>query len=203
MPDAAPAGDGRRAAVDPHFGGAVPVTGTGPIFSLDGITPTIAPDAFIAPSAAVIGDVTVGSETGIWFHCLVRGDLNFIRIGARTNIQDGSIIHVDSGQFCTTIGDDVTVGHNAVIHACTLKDRAFVGISATVLDGAVIEEGGMLAAGGLLTPGKAIGRNELWAGTPARLLRVMTDEERRKFDRNAAVYRDLARRFRTGLRSTT
>ena len=167
------------------------------------VTPKIAPDAFIAPTAAVIGDVVIGSETGIWFHCLVRGDLQFIHIGARTNIQDGTIIHVDSGGYSTTIGDDVTVGHNAVIHACTLKNRAFVGISATVLDGAVIEEGGMLAAGGLLTPGKVIGRNELWAGTPARLLRVMAPEERAKFDRNAEVYRELARRFRAGLRSTT
>ena len=184
------------------LGQAVPVSGAfGPVFSLDGVTPTIAPDAFIAPSAAVIGDVTIGSETGIWFHCLVRGDLQFIHIGARTNIQDGTIIHVDSGGFSTTIGDDVTVGHNAVIHACTLKNRAFVGISATVLDGAVIEEGGMLAAGGLLTPGKVIGPNELWAGTPARLLRVMSSEERAKFDRNAEVYRELARRFRSGLRS--
>jgi gamma-carbonic anhydrase len=186
-----------------HLGSAVSLAGPGPIYTLDGITPKIAPDAFIAPTAAVIGDVEVGSETGIWFHCLVRGDMNFIRIGARTNIQDGAIIHVDSGDFSTTIGDDVTVGHNAVIHACTLKNRAFVGISATVLDGAVIEEGGMLGAAGLLTPGKVIGRNELWVGSPAKLLRVMTDEERRKFDRNAVVYRELAAQFRAGLRSTT
>src|SRR5882757_6903222 len=109
----------------------------GTVFSLDGITPQIAEDAFIAPTAAVIGDVVIGRETGIWFHCLVRGDLNSIRIGARTNIQDGTVIHIDSGGMRTVIGDDVTVGHNAVIHACTLKDRAFVGISATVLDGAV------------------------------------------------------------------
>src|SRR5690242_3431146 len=175
--------------------------GFGPVFTLDGVTPKIAPDAFIAPTAAVIGDVEIGSETGIWFHCLVRGDMNSIRIGARTNIQDGTIIHVDSGEFFTTIGDDVTVGHNAVIHACTLKNRAFVGIGATVLDGAVIEEGGMLGAGGLLTPGKVIGRNELWVGAPAKLVRVMTDDERRRFDRNAEVYRQLAARFRTGLRS--
>src|SRR5579871_4578894 len=174
----------------------------GPVYTLDGVTPRIAPDAFIAPTAAVIGDVEVGSETGIWFHCLVRGDLNIIRIGARTNIQDGTIIHVDTGEMSAVIGDDVTVGHNAVIHACTLKDRAFVGISATVLDGAVIEEGGVLGAGGLLTPGKRIGRNELWVGAPAKLVRVMSDEERRKFDRNAIVYCDLARRFRAGLRST-
>jgi gamma-carbonic anhydrase len=176
------------------------LSGGGPLYALDGISPRVAPDAFIAPGAAVIGDVEIGAETGIWFHCLVRGDLNTIRIGARTNIQDGAVIHVDTGVFATTIGDDVTVGHNAVIHACTLKDRAFVGISATVLDGAIIEEGGMLGAGGLLTPGKVIGRNELWVGSPARLLRVMSDEERRRFDRNAIVYRDLARQYRAGLR---
>src|SRR5271165_385422 len=179
----------------------LPYGGFGPIFSLDGVTPAIAADAFIAPSAAVIGNVVIGSETGVWFHCLVRGDMNSIRIGARTNIQDGTVIHVDSGPFFATIGDDVTVGHNAVIHACTLKNRAFVGISATVLDGAVIEEGGVLGAGGLLTPGKVIGPNELWTGSPAKLRRVMDEEERTRFDRNAAVYRDLAKQFRAGLKS--
>ena len=172
----------------------------GTVFSLDGVTPQIADDAFIAPTAAIIGDVVIGSETGVWFHCLVRGDMNSIRIGARTNIQDGSVIHIDSGEFSTFIGDDVTVGHNAVIHACTLKNRAFVGISATVLDGAVIEEGGMLAAGGLLTPGKVIGPNELWTGSPAKLRRVMEPEERARFDRNALVYRELAKKFRAGLK---
>jgi len=93
----------------------------------------------------------------------------------------------------------VTVGHAAVIHACTLQNRAFVGIGATVLDGAVIEEGGMLGAGGLLTPGKVIGRYELWTGAPARLKRVMDEDERRRFDRNAVEYRALAARFRAGL----
>ncbi len=172
----------------------------GTVFSLDGITPVIADDAFIAPTAAVIGDVVIGSESGIWFHCLLRGDMNSIRIGARTNIQDGTVIHVDSGMYSTTIGDDVTVGHSAVIHACTLKNRAFVGISATILDGATIEEGGMLAAGGLLTPGKTIGPNEMWTGSPAKLRRVMDAEERARFDRNAIAYRALAKRFRAGLK---
>ena len=148
----------------------------------------------------MIGDVVIGSETGIWFHCLLRGDLNSIRIGARTNIQDATVVHIDSGGMCTIIGDDVTVGHNAVIHACTLKNRAFVGIGATVLDGAVIEEGGMLAAGGLLTPGKVIGPNEMWTGSPAKLRRVMDTEERTRFDRNAIAYRELARQFRAGLK---
>lgn len=171
----------------------------GTVFSLEGVTPTIAEDAFIAPTAAIIGDVVIGSESGVWFHCLVRGDMGIIRIGARTNIQDGSVIHIDSGGMDTHIGDDVTVGHNAVIHACTLKNRAFVGISATVLDGAVIEEGGMLAAGGLLTPGKVIGPNEMWTGSPARLRRVMDAEEQTRFARNALVYRELAKKFRAGL----
>jgi len=131
---------------------------------------------------------------------VVRGDNNYIRIGARTNIQDGTIVHVDTAKYCTIIGDDVTVGHAAVIHACTLHNRAFVGIGATVLDGSVIEEGGMLGAGGLLTPGKVIGRYELWTGAPAKLKRVMDEDERRKFDRNAIEYRALAARFRAGLR---
>jgi gamma-carbonic anhydrase len=184
---------------DLHHGG--PHGGFGPIFSLDGVAPTIAPDAFIAPTAAVIGNVVVGSETGIWFHCLVRGDLNSIRIGARTNIQDATVIHVDTGDMSTFIGDDVTVGHNAVIHACTLKNRAFVGIGATVLDGSVIEEGGVLGAGGLLTAGKVIGPNELWTGSPAKLRRVMDEQERKRFDRNAEIYRALAKQFRAGLKS--
>ena len=173
--------------------------GAGPVYALDGVVPRIHPTAFIAPTAAVIGDVEIGAETGIWFACVVRGDNNYIRIGARTNIQDGTIVHVDTAKYCTIIGDDVTVGHAAVIHACTLHDRAFVGIGATVLDGSVIEEGGMLGAGGLLTPGKVIGRYELWTGAPAKLKRVMDEDERRKFDRNAVEYRALAARFRAGL----
>jgi carbonic anhydrase/acetyltransferase-like protein (isoleucine patch superfamily) len=173
--------------------------GRGPLYALDGVFPRVDPTAFIAPTAAVIGDVEIGPESGIWFACVLRGDSNFVRIGARTNIQDGTIVHVDAVTYPTIIGDDVTIGHGAIIHACTLRNRAFVGIGATVLDGAVVEESGMLGAGGLLTPGKVIGRNELWTGVPARLKRVMDEEERRKFDRNAAEYRMLAARYRAGL----
>ncbi|HUZ63514.1 MAG TPA: gamma carbonic anhydrase family protein [Acetobacteraceae bacterium] len=173
--------------------------GSGPLFTLDGVAPRIAADAWIAPTAAVIGDVEIGPQSNIWFHCVLRGDTNFIRIGARTNIQDGTILHVDSGDCPCIIGDEVTVGHAAIVHACTLRSRAFVGMGATVLDGAVIEEGGMLAAGGLLTPGKRIGPNELWAGSPAKLLRLRPAEERAKFDRIATHYVELAARFRAGL----
>ncbi len=165
--------------------------------AFEGLMPKVDPSAFIAPTAILIGDVTVGASSGVWFHCVLRGDTNHIRIGARTNIQDGTIIHVNAGNFPTLIGDDVTIGHGAIIHACTLHDRAFVGMGATVLDGAVIEEGGMLGAAALLTPGKRIGRNELWTGAPARLVRVMSDEERAKFDLNAIHYAELATRYTT------
>ncbi len=175
------------------------MTNGGPLYRFESHFPDVADDAWIAPTAAVIGNVAIGSKSGIWFHCVLRGDTNFIRIGARTNIQDGTIIHVNAGREATIIGDDVTVGHACIIHACTLHDRAFVGMGATVLDNAVIEEGGMLAAGALLTPGKRIGRNELWSGSPARLWRVMDDEERARFDRTAPHYVELGQRFRATL----
>lgn len=162
-----------------------------------GKLPDIHPSAFIAPTAILIGDVTLGEGSSVWFHCVLRGDTNHIRIGARTNIQDGTIIHVNAGQYPTLIGDDVTVGHAAIIHACTLHHRAFVGMGATVLDGAVIEEGGMLGAGALLTPGKRIGRNELWTGAPAKLNRVMTDDEQAKFAKTAGHYAELAQEYRS------
>ncbi len=174
------------------------------LYALDGIAPRIHPEAWIAPGAVVIGDVEIGPRSSVWFNCVLRGDDNAIRIGAGCNIQDGTIIHVNSGMIngsplATVLGDDVSIGHAAIIHACTLARRAFVGMGATVLDGAVIEEGGMLAAGGLLAPGKRIGPMELWAGAPARLKRVMDAEERALWDRTATHYAKLAARFRAGL----
>jgi len=178
-----------------------PPGAAGPLFALDGVMPRIAPDAFVAPTAAIIGDVEIGAGSSVWFHCVLRGDSNFIRVGKRTNIQDGSIVHVNAGAaFATLIGDDVTIGHAAIVHACTLHDRAFVAMGATVLDAAVIEEGGVLAAGALLTPGKRIGRYELWQGSPAKFVRVLPPEERAaKFDGTAPHYAALAARFRRGL----
>ena len=178
---------------------ALPLALAGPLYRFEGQTPRIAPDAWIAPTAAVIGDVEIGAGSSVWFHCVLRGDTNRIRIGARCNIQDGTIVHVNAGDFPTLIGDDVSVGHAAIVHACTLESRAFVAMGATVLDGAVIEEGGLLAAGALLPPGKRIGRNELWSGVPAKRVRVMSDEERAGFDRTAEHYAMLAARFRAGL----
>jgi carbonic anhydrase/acetyltransferase-like protein (isoleucine patch superfamily) len=172
----------------------------GPLYALDGVSPRVAPDAWIAPTAAVIGDVEVGAGASIWFHCVVRGDTNRIRIGARSNIQDGSVLHVNPGEgMACLIGEDVTVGHMAIVHAARLHDRAFVAMAAVVLDGAEIASGGMLAAGAVLTPGKRIGEGELWAGTPARLVRVMSEEERTRFAMTAPAYVRNAARFRQGL----
>lgn len=175
----------------------------GPLFPFEGKLPHVHERAWVAPTAAVIGDVEIGELSNVWYHCVLRGDSNHIRIGARTNIQDGTIIHVNAGSFPTIIGDDVTVGHAAIIHACTLQDRAFVGMGATVLDGAVIEEGGVLAAGSVLPPGKRVPALELWMGNPAKLVRVLTPEQRAGFDRTAKHYVELSGRHRVSLRSTS
>jgi carbonic anhydrase/acetyltransferase-like protein (isoleucine patch superfamily) len=162
--------------------------------------PVIAADAFIAPTAVIIGDVEIGPGSSIWFGCVLRGDSNAIRIGARTNIQDGTIIHVnhqkDGGRgadgFCTVVGDDVTVGHMALVHACRLESGSFVGMKACVMDGAVVEGQGMVAAGALVTPNKLIKRGELWAGSPARLMRQLNQVEIDYFPYLARHYCELA-----------
>jgi carbonic anhydrase/acetyltransferase-like protein (isoleucine patch superfamily) len=171
----------------------------GPLYPFEGKLPVVHATAFIAPTAAVIGDVEVGEGANIWYHCVLRGDTNFIRVGARTNIQDGTIVHVNAGTQATRIGADVTIGHAAIIHACTLETRAFVGMGATVLDEAVIEEGGVLAAGSVLPPRKRIGRYELWMGNPAVLVRVLSEEQRAGFDRTAPHYVELSGRHRASL----
>ncbi len=173
----------------------------GPLWALGAHVPQVDPTAWIAPTATVIGRVTLGAQVSIWFGVVLRGDSNRIVVGARTNVQDLSLLHVNptEGHACL-VGEDVTIGHGAIVHACTLEDRAFVGMGAIVLDGAVIEEGGMLAAGALLAPGKRIGRNELWAGTPARRVRVMEPAERARFDLTAPGYVARGAEFRDGLR---
>ena len=151
--------------------------------SFGGKSPRIDPAAFVAPGAQLIGDIEVGPEASIWYNCVLRGDVNRIRIGARTNIQDGSVIHVDSprpgheGGHPTIIGADVLIGHLAMVHGCILHDRAFVGLGAIVMDGCEIEGEAMLAAGAMLTPGRRIPSGQLWAGRPAKYVRDLTPEE--------------------------
>lgn len=171
---------------------------SGLILPHKGVLPTIAPTAFIAQTATVIGDVHIGADTGIWYGCVVRGDVNEIRIGARTNIQDGTIIHVAAKGQGTYIGDGITVGHMALLHACTLEDNCFIGMKACVMDGAYVESGAMVAAGALVTPGKRVKSGQLWAGSPARPIRELTEQDLAYFPVSAAQYADLAAEYRGG-----
>ncbi|MTJ83788.1 MAG: gamma carbonic anhydrase family protein [Telmatospirillum sp.] len=161
------------------------------ILPYKGVRPTIATDVFVAQNAVVTGDVIIGSQSSIWYGCVLRGDVNVIRIGERTNIQDGTVVHVTRQTHPTVIGSNVTVGHGAILHGCTLEDNSFVGMGATVMDGAVVENGGMVAAGALVTPGKRVRRGELWGGSPARLLRPLSEEEIAYFAVSAAHYVEL------------
>lgn len=157
-------------------------------------TPKVDDSAFVAPGASVIGDVEIGADSSVWFGCVLRGDVHEIRVGARVNIQDGTVVHVAGDKFGTYIGDDVTIGHNALIHACTLQPRSFVGMSATVMDGAVVESGGMVAAGALVSPGKVVRAGELWAGVPARKVRDLTEDDAKAFLATAKGYVELSKR---------
>lgn len=147
------------------------------IYPYKGIHPIIDDTAFIAPTASIIGDVEIGAGSNIWYNCALRGDVHHIKIGKNTNIQDGTVIHVTTDFAGTVVGDNVTVGHSAVLHACIVEDYGFVGMQSCVMDGAVVEGFGMLAAGALLTPGKRIPRGQLWSGSPAKYMRDLTEKE--------------------------
>ncbi|MFI4983797.1 MAG: gamma carbonic anhydrase family protein [Rickettsiales bacterium] len=147
------------------------------ILAYKGKLPKIASDAFIADNAVIIGDVEIASKANIWFGCVLRGDVNHIRIGEGTNIQDGTIIHVNRNNGPTIIGKNVTVGHLALLHACHLHDHSFVGMGAKVIDNAIVESQAMVAAGSLIAPHKVVKSKELWAGVPGKFFRAMTQEE--------------------------
>jgi carbonic anhydrase/acetyltransferase-like protein (isoleucine patch superfamily) len=146
--------------------------------------PILGTGAYVDPAATVIGDVSLGEHASIWPGTIVRGDVNHIRIGARTNVQDGSVVHVTHegpftrpGGFPCLIGDDVTIGHGAIIHACTIEDAVLIGMGATVLDGVVVKKHGFVGAGAVVSPGKTVGEGELWLGNPARCVRMLSDKE--------------------------
>ncbi len=147
------------------------------ILPYKGMLPKIASDAFIAPGAHIIGDVEIGSKVGVWFNCVIRGDVAEVRIGDRTNIQDGTVIHVTRNGHPTIIGQGVTIGHQAMLHACKLEDGSFIGMSATIMDDAIVESGAMVAAGALVPPRKVVKSGQIWAGNPAKYLRDLTPEE--------------------------
>lgn len=155
--------------------------------------PRVHPDAYVDPSAQVIGEVEIGEGSSIWPLSLVRGDQNWVRIGRNTNVQDGSVCHVAPG-FPLVIGDHVTLGHRVVVHGCTIKDGARIGIGAIVLNGAVIEEGAQVGAGAVVPPGKVVPAGWLALGIPARPVRQMTPEELENLHHNAVEYLALWRR---------
>lgn len=164
------------------------------IIPFNGKTPRIHASAFIAPGCRIIGDVTIGPDVSIWYNCVIRGDANRIVIGARTNIQDGSVVHADSPKpgnpdgTPTIIGEDVLIGHMAMVHGTVLHDRAFVGLGAITMDGCTIESDGMLAAGAMLSPNKTIGAKQLWMGRPAKYVRDLPDPALAEMQMGVAHY---------------
>ncbi|ABK43956.1 transferase hexapeptide repeat [Magnetococcus marinus MC-1] len=172
-----------------------------PLYPFAGRWPSVDPSAFVHPDAVIIGDVAIGPESSIWPGVVIRGDVNHIRIGARTNIQDGSVLHVTRGKpdkpagLPLILGDDITIGHRVTLHACTLKSGCMVGMGATVMDGVVIESGAMVAAGAMVTPGKQIATGELWMGSPAKLARPIRATEAQEITATTQNYIKLGQHY--------
>lgn len=160
-----------------------------------GKTPALGRGVFLAETCAVIGDVVIGDESSIWYSTVIRGDVMPIRIGARTSVQDGTIVHVTSEKFGTTIGSDCTIGHGAIIHACTVEDFCLIGMGSILLDGVRIGRGSLVGAGALVTPGTDIPPGSLVIGSPAKVKRPLDDREREQIEYGAAHYVELARRY--------
>ncbi len=157
--------------------------------------PDLGKNVFVASGARVIGDVVAGNDTNIWFNVVIRGDVNTIRIGFRTNIQDNSVVHVTRGSGPTNIGSDVTIGHSAVIHACTIEDNCLIGMGAVILDGAVICKNSLVAAGSVVTPGKTFPEGSMIMGSPAKAVRSLTPDEINGLQVSADHYVELARTY--------
>jgi carbonic anhydrase/acetyltransferase-like protein (isoleucine patch superfamily) len=169
------------------------------IYSLDGVSPEIDPDAWVAPGAHVIGRVTLGAGVGIWFGATLRGDNELIAVGDATNIQENAVLHTDMG-YPLTIGRDCTIGHKAMLHGCTIGDGTLIGMGATVLNGAKIGKGCLIGACALITEGKEIPDGSLVMGSPGRVVRQLDAEAQARLLASAAGYRANAARFRAGLR---
>ena len=160
-----------------------------------GVLPTIDPSVFLAGGSQVIGNVTIGKDSGIWFNAVVRGDVNVVTIGERTNIQDGCILHVDHKQYPLTVGSDVTVGHGAILHACTISDECLIGMGAIVLDGAVVGKNSLVAAGSLVKMRDVIPEGVLVVGSPAKVVRALTAGEVATIRQSALNYIAYARAY--------
>ncbi len=159
------------------------------------VFPTIPSSVFIAPSADVIGDVEIGEESSVWFGVVIRGDVNFVRVGARTNIQDLSVLHVTRLTHPLIIGNEVTVGHHVTLHGCTVKDRVLIGMGAVILDGAMVGADSIVGAGALVTQGMEVPSGSLVLGHPAKIKRPLKDEELSFLSKSAQNYVDLAKLY--------
>ncbi|MBF0428336.1 MAG: gamma carbonic anhydrase family protein [Magnetococcales bacterium] len=176
-----------------------------PVYPFGGIIPTIDPTAFVHPDAIVIGNVHIGPGSSVWPGAVIRGDVHFIHIGAGTNVQDGAVLHVSRATALKPdglplrIGDNVVIGHNVTLHACTIGNDCMIGIGAIVLDGAVVEASAILGAGAMLPPGKTVITKELWVGAPAKRLRELSPEEIQAIEATAESYRQLAKSYAIAL----
>jgi carbonic anhydrase/acetyltransferase-like protein (isoleucine patch superfamily) len=170
------------------------------VYELNGVAPTLGRDVFVADSATVVGDVDLGEEASVWFGAVVRGDTFAVRIGRATNVQDNAVIHVTSGKASTTLGDEVTVGHAAVVHGASIGHRCLIGIGSIVLDGASVGDDSLVAAGSLITPGQIIPARSFALGRPARVLRQVTESEMAAIRESAANYVHNAKAFHSGCR---
>lgn len=178
------------------------------IHAYRGQVPQIHPSAFLAPGAQIIGNVEIGPEASIWYNSVLRADIGRITVGARSNVQDGTVIHVEGPRegregpvLDTLIGADALIGHLAILHGCTVEDRGFVGMGAIVMDGARVCSGAMLGAGALLPPGKTVPGGEIWSGRPARRMRALRDEEIAAMAEGCEHYLDLAGHHRASLQA--
>jgi carbonic anhydrase/acetyltransferase-like protein (isoleucine patch superfamily) len=158
------------------------------LFPYGELFPKIHKSVFLAPGAKIIGDVEIGEGSSVWYNCVVRGDVNFVKIGSMTNIQDLSMLHVTNGKFPLIIGDKVTIGHNATLHGCILENLCLIGMAAVVLDGAVVKRNSIVAAGAVVRPGFIIPEGKLVAGVPAKVVRDLTTEEMNEFEISASRY---------------
>lgn len=168
------------------------------ILPYEGKRPSFDDTVFLADGSRVVGDVTIGRESSIWYNTVIRGDVHYVTIGTGTNIQDLSMLHVTHGSYPLEIGDQVTVGHKVTLHGCLLESRCLIGMGAIVLDGAVVEENAMVAAGAVVTPGTRVASGSLVAGVPAKPIRELTEQELAAFVPSSERYIRYARKHRAG-----
>lgn len=173
------------------------------VHALGDLVPVLGRGAWVAPTATVIGDVVLGDDASVWFGVVARGDVYPIRIGARTNVQDNTVVHVTADRSAATIGDDVTIGHSAIIHGCSVGDRCLVGMGSILLDDAVIEEECFVAAGSLVPPRMRVPARSFVVGRPARVIRRVRDGELEQIREAAAHYVQIARRFAAQLKDAS